>query len=49
MKLSMLFLIVAALLFLLSTVPKIQKPWMVGIGLALLACSNLPYFNQRLG
>ena len=49
MKLSVLFLILAALLFVLSTVPKIQKPWMIGIGLALLACSNLPYFNLRVG
>jgi hypothetical protein len=33
MKLSLLFLIVAALLFLLSTVPKLSRSWMIGIGL----------------
>jgi hypothetical protein len=49
MKLSLLFLIVAAVLFLLSTVPKISRPWMIGIGLALFACSFMPYFGSRLG
>lgn len=49
MTLSVLFLIVAALFFVLSTVPKISRPWMIGIGLALLACSSLPYFSRRVG
>jgi hypothetical protein len=48
MKLSNLALILAAVLFVLSTVPKLQRPWMVAIGLALLACSMMPYFNARL-
>ena len=47
MKLSGLFLIIAALLFALSTIPKIQRPWMIGVGLALLECSFLPYFSLR--
>jgi hypothetical protein len=49
MKLSLLFLIVAAVLFALSTIPKVQKPWMIGLGLALFASSSLPYFSMRLG
>lgn len=49
MRLSMLFIILAAVLFVLSTIPKIQRPWMVGIGLALWAASSLPYFHQQLG
>ena len=49
MTLSVLFLIIAALLFALSTIPRLQRPWMIGIGLALLACSSLPYFSHRVG
>jgi hypothetical protein len=49
MKLSILFLIVAAALFVLSFIPKIQRPWMIGLGLALFAASFLPYFNTRIG
>jgi hypothetical protein len=48
MTFSVLFLIVAALLFALSTVPKLSRPWMVGIGLALLACSHLPSLARRI-
>jgi hypothetical protein len=48
MTFSVLFLIIAAVLFTLSTAPKISRPWMVGIGLALLACSSLPYFSRRI-
>ncbi len=49
MKLSLLFLIVAALLFLLSTVPKLSRHRMIGVGLALFACSFMPYFGTHLG
>jgi hypothetical protein len=48
MTLPVLFLILAALLFLLSTIPKIQRPWMIGLGLALLACSRLPFLDRHL-
>ena len=34
----------SAVLFILSAIPKIQRPWMVGFGLALFAASFLPYF-----
>jgi hypothetical protein len=49
MAFSYLFLIVAAILFFLSTVPKIQQPWMIGIGLALAACSQMPFARGHLG
>ena len=42
-------LILAALLFFLSTIPKAQRPWMIGIGLVLLACSFLPQLHFNLG
>jgi hypothetical protein len=49
MKLSVIFLILAASLFLLSVVPKVQRPWMIGVGLTLLACSFMPYLNRQIG
>jgi hypothetical protein len=49
MTISVLFLIVAALLFLMSTVPKITRSWMIGVGLALLAASLMPYFTRHIG
>ena len=49
MTLPVVFLVLAATLFVLSTVPKIQRPWMIGIGLALWACSAMPFFDLRLG
>ena len=48
MQISILFVVLAIVLFVLSTVPKIQRPWMIGIGLALFAASFLPYFHGRL-
>jgi hypothetical protein len=48
MRLTVLFLGAAALLFLLSTVPKIQRSWMIGLGLALLAASFMPCFNRSI-
>ena len=49
MKLSVLFLVVAAGLFVLSTIPKISRPWMIGVGLALLALSFTPWFGMNIG
>ncbi len=49
MSISQLFLILAALLFFLSVIPKIQQPWMIGIGLALAACSQLPFARGHIG
>jgi len=49
MPLSILFVIVAVVLFILSVVPKVQRPWMMGIGMALFAASFLPYFSTRIG
>lgn len=49
MTLSLLFIIVAAVLFVLAVVPKLQRPWMMGIGMALFAASFLPYFSMRIG
>ena len=49
MKLSVVFVAIAAVLFTLSAIPKIQRPWMTGLGLALFAASFLPYFNQQVG
>ena len=46
MVFSYLFLILAAILFFLSTIPKIQRPWMIGIGLALTACSQMPFARE---
>jgi hypothetical protein len=48
-KISFVFLIVAAVLFLASTIPKVQRPWMIGVGLTLLACSFMPYLNRSIG
>jgi hypothetical protein len=49
MTISLLFLIIAAILFVLSVLPKVSRAWMVGIGLALVACSFMPYFSGRIG
>ncbi len=49
MTLSILFVIVAVVLFALSAVPKAQKPWMMAIGMAFFAASFLPYFSMRVG
>ena len=49
MKLSLVFLILAAILFAASAIPKISRPWMISIGLGLFACSFMPYFGMRLG
>ena len=48
MEISILFVVVAVVLFVLSVIPKIQRPWMIGLGLALFAASFLPYFHGRL-
>lgn len=48
MTLSMLFVVVSVVLFVLSVVPKVQRPWMVGLGMALFAASFLPYFSMRV-
>jgi hypothetical protein len=49
MTLSILFVIVAVVLFTLSVVPKVQRPWMMGVGMAFFAASFLPYFSMRVG
>jgi hypothetical protein len=49
MRLSILFVVAAVALFLLSLIPKAQRPWMMGLGMALFAASFLPYFNMRIG
>jgi hypothetical protein len=49
MQISIVFIIIACVLFVLSVVPKIQRPWMIGIGLALFAASFLPYFHGAVG
>ncbi len=49
MTLSHLFILIAVVLFTLSVVPKVQRPWMIGIGMALFAASFLPYFSMRIG
>jgi hypothetical protein len=49
MRLSVLFQLTAAGFFVLSTVKKIQRPWMIPIGMALFALSFTPYFNQHVG
>lgn len=48
MTLSMLFIVVAIALFVLAIVPKVQRPWMMGVGMALFAASFLPYFSMRV-
>ena len=48
MKLSLICQIIAAALFVLSTVPKIQRPWMIGFGLTFLTLSFMPYVNRTL-
>ena len=47
MRLSVLFIIAAVALFVLSFT-KAQRPWMMGLGMALFAASFLPYFNMRI-
>lgn len=49
MRLSILFVVIATALFVLSFIPKIQRPWMMGLGMALFAASFLPYFSMRIG
>lgn len=49
MTMSILFVVVAVVLFVLSVVPKLQRPWMIGVGMALFAASFLPYFSMRVG
>lgn len=49
MTLSILFLIASIVLFILAVVPKLQRPWMMGAGMALFAASFLPYFSMRVG
>ena len=49
MKLSELFLLFAAALFLLSTIPKVQRPWMIGFGLVLLAVSFTHFVQIHIG
>jgi hypothetical protein len=49
MTLSILFVVVAVVLFALSAVPKVQRPWMMSLGMAFFAASFLPYFSMRLG
>ena len=49
MKLSLLLLILATILFLLSSLPKVSRSWMISIGLALLTLSFMPFFSMRLG
>lgn len=48
MTLSILFVIVAIALFLASIIPKFQRPWMIGLGMALFAASFLPYFHTSI-
>ena len=48
MTLANLFVICAAVLFVVSTIPGIQRGWMIGMGLALLACGFLPFAAVRL-
>ncbi len=43
MTISTLFNLLAVALFCLGVVPKVQRPWMMGVGMALLAASFLPY------
>ena len=48
MTLSILFVIASIVLFLASVVPKVQRPWMTGVGMALFAASFLPYFQTSI-
>jgi hypothetical protein len=48
MRIHVLMLLAAATLFVLATIPKIQRPWMIPIGLALMAFSFTPYLNGNL-
>ena len=45
MPLSLIFIIASVVLFVLAVVPKVQRPWMMGVGMALFAASFLPYFR----
>jgi hypothetical protein len=49
MPVSIFFIIIACVLFVLSVVPKIQQPWMVAIGMAFFSASFLPYFHGSIG
>ena len=48
MTLSILFVIAAIVLFLASLAPKLQRPWMIGLGMALFAAGFLPYFHNSI-
>jgi hypothetical protein len=48
MNLSVPILIIAIILFVLSTIPPLARGWMLAIGLALMAASMLPYFSLHL-
>jgi hypothetical protein len=49
MTVSILFVIASIILFIMGITPKVQKPWMMGVGMALFAASFLPYFGTRVG
>ena len=48
MTISNLFVLLAVALFCLGVIPKLQRPWMMGVGMALFAASFLPYAAMRV-